>query len=93
MAGGVYHENILESIIVIRSLPFEYTTLYHMNLFSVVLNLIAQALHRANHFIEESQLNRYIEGTNVLTQEAFIILSKLEKVGPRRIWQITSFWR
>ncbi len=81
MAGGVYHENILESIIVIRSLPFEYTTLYHMNLFSVVLNLIAQALHRANHFIEESQLNRYIEGTNVLTQEAFYNIIEIRKSG------------
>ena len=64
-----------------------------MNLFSVVLNLIAQALHRANHFIEESQLNRYIEGTNVLTQEAFYNIIEIRKSGSEENLAITSFWR
>lgn len=81
MAGGVYHDDVLESIIIIRSLPFEYTTLYHMNLFAVVINLIAQALHRANYFIEENHSNRYIENTSILTQKAFYNIVKIKKSG------------
>ena len=81
MAGGVYHDEKLESIIIIRSLPFEYTTLYHMNLFAVVLNLIAQALHRANYFINENQSNRYIENTSILTQQAFYNIVEIRKSG------------
>lgn len=81
MAGGVYHEEVLTNIVLIRDLPFEMTTLYHMNLFSVVLNLIAQALSNANHFIEENHSNRYITGTNILTQKAFFNMVEIKKNG------------
>lgn len=81
MAGGIYHEDTLESVIMIWSLPFENTTLYHINLFSVVLNLIAQAMHRANLYIEESRLTRYINGTSILTQKSFQKLMEIKKTG------------
>lgn len=81
MAGGVFHEDILETIVMIRSLPFESTTLYHMNLFSVVLNLVAQALHRANFHIEENKDVRYYENTHILTPKAFNTIMNIKKMG------------
>ncbi|MFZ7120111.1 MAG: NAD-dependent epimerase/dehydratase family protein [Eubacteriaceae bacterium] len=81
MAGGVYHEDVLESIVIIWPLPFENTTLYHMNLFTVLLNLIAQAMHRANQYIDESRLSRYLEGTSILTQKSFQKIYEIKKNG------------
>lgn len=81
MAGGVYHEGVLESVIMIWSLSFENTTFYHMNLFSVLLNLIGQATHRANQYIEASQLSRYLNDTNILTQNSFEKILEIKKTG------------
>jgi len=48
-------------------------------LFTVILNLIAQALHRANLHIDESRLNRYLEETNILTQKSFKKIIDIQK--------------
>lgn len=81
MAGGVYHDGTLESIVIIWSLSFENTTLYHVNLFTVVLSLIAQALHRSNVHLEESQMSRYVDGTRIMKQKAFQKIFDIQKKG------------
>lgn len=81
MAGGIYHDDTLESIVMIWSLPFENTTLYHVNLFTVVLNLIAQALHRSSEHLEESRMSRFLEGTRIMTQKAFQRIIDIQKKG------------
>ena len=81
MVGGVFHEDTLETIIMIKSLPLESTTLYHMNLFGVVTNLITQALHRANYHVEENKTNRYVDQTNILTSKAFSNILNIRQNG------------
>jgi len=71
LAGGVYYKDELQAIVIIDHLDFENTSFYHANLFSVVLDLIAQSVSRANQYIEESRIIRYLPQTNILTAKSF----------------------
>ena len=38
MAGGVFHGEVLEALIIIQNIPFENMTLYHSNYFLHYIN-------------------------------------------------------
>jgi len=84
MAGGIYHGEVLEAIVIIQNVPFENMTLYHSNLFSVLLNLIAQSIHTASIYLEESALSRFLPGTRILNTRAFERILQIQKEGEER---------
>ncbi|HCX65193.1 MAG TPA: hypothetical protein DHN33_08290 [Eubacteriaceae bacterium] len=79
LAGGVYYKDELQAIVIIDHLDFENTSFYHANLFSVVLDLIAQSISRANQYIEESSVTRYLPNTNILTSKSFEKILDIKK--------------
>lgn len=81
MAGGVYHGEVLEAMIIIQNVPFENMTLYHSNLFAVLLNLIAQSMHTASIYLEESALSRYMPNTRILNPRSFERILQIQKEG------------
>lgn len=81
MAGGVYHGEVLEALIIIQNVPFESMTLYHSNLFAVLLNLIAQSMHTASIYLEESALSRYIPNTRILNTRSFERILQIQEEG------------
>lgn len=81
MAGGVYHGEVLEALIIIQNVPFESMTLYHSNLFAVLLNLIAQSMHTASIYLEESALSRYIPNTKILNTRSFEKILQIQEEG------------
>jgi hypothetical protein len=81
MAGGVYHGEVLEALIIIQNVPFESMTLYHSNLFAVLLNLIAQSMHTASVYLEESALSRYMPNTRILNARSFDRILQIQSEG------------
>jgi nucleoside-diphosphate-sugar epimerase len=81
MAGGVYHGEVLEALILIQNVPFENMTLYHSNLFAVLLNLIAQSMHTASIYLEESALSRYMPNTRILNARSFERILQIQEEG------------
>lgn len=81
MAGGVYHGEVLEALIIIQNVPFESMTLYHSNLFAVLLNLIAQSMHTASIYLEESALSRYVPNTKILNTRSFERILQIQEEG------------
>lgn len=59
------------ALIVIKNLPMERMTLYHMNVLRTLDNMIAEAMNRALEFESVVQNSRYIEGINILKSEEF----------------------
>lgn len=81
MAGGVFHGEVLEALIIIQNVPFESMTLYHSNLFAVLLNLIAQSMHIASIYLEESALSRYMPNTRILNPRSFDRILQIQEEG------------
>ena len=81
MAGGVFHGEVLEALIIIQNIPFENMTLYHSNLFAVLLNLIAQSMHTAFIYLEESAISRYIKNTKILNPRSFERILQIQEEG------------
>ncbi len=84
MAGAVYHGEVMEAIIIIQNIPFESMTLYHSNLFAVLLNLIAQSMHTASIYLEESALSRYVPNTRILNTRSFERILQIQKEGQQQ---------
>ncbi|GIQ65777.1 hypothetical protein PACILC2_43450 [Paenibacillus cisolokensis] len=80
MAAPVISGGKPVAVVAIHEMEFEHFTLYHQNLFSVLVGLVSSALSRALSFVEATENKRYIEGTAILKPEVFaeIVAAKHE---------------
>lgn len=76
MAGAVYSEDNMQLILMLWGIPWERMTLGEANRLTIVGALIQNAVVRANRYLEALKNRRYVEGTNVLDEEAFTQLVK-----------------
>ncbi|MBR1854051.1 MAG: NAD(P)-dependent oxidoreductase [Lachnospiraceae bacterium] len=73
MAGAVYDEQEnIQTIILIWSLPWESMTLGTANQLVVISALIHSAVSRANRYLVALEEERYVEGSRMLDEEAFM---------------------
>ncbi|UKS25795.1 NAD-dependent epimerase/dehydratase family protein [Paenibacillus sp. HWE-109] len=72
------HDRII-AVVNLHQLPFENFTLYYQNLFKVAVELISASLSKANRYLEATQSERYIDGTEILTEEAFFTVLDSKK--------------
>ena len=66
----------MQLILMVWSLPWQRMTLGEANRLMVVGHLIQNAVVHANRYLEALRNRRYVEGTNVLDEEAFTHLAK-----------------
>ena len=59
------------AVVLIKTLPYECETLYHVNLLKTLSLLLRDAMEKALQYEELSRAERYVEGTDVLRPEAF----------------------
>lgn len=80
MAAPILDNDVVRGLIVIHSLPFENISLYHQNLFKVLVYLISNSLIKAYRYEEATISNRYIKNTIILKENYFkgILKSKIE---------------
>ena len=76
MAGAVYSEENMQLILMLWGIPWERMTLGEANRLTIVGALIQNAVVRANRYLEALKNRRYVQGTNVLDEEAFAQLVK-----------------
>lgn len=76
MASAVYSEDDMQLIIMLWGVPWERMTLGEANRLTIVGYLIQNAVVRANRYLDALKGERYVEGTNVLEEEAFTHLAK-----------------
>lgn len=60
-----------EAVILIKSLPFESETLYHMNLLKTLSMLLSDSMSKALQYEELSRSSHYLSGTDILNIAAF----------------------
>ena len=76
MADAIYSEENMQLILMVWGIPWERMTLGQANMLTVIGYLIQNAVLRANRYMSALEEQRYIEGTNILGQEAFRSLVK-----------------
>jgi len=76
MASAVFSEDGMQLILMLWGIPWERMTLGEANRLTIVGFLIQNAVVRANRYLEALRNRRYVEGTNVLDEEAFLQLAK-----------------
>ncbi len=76
MASAVYAEGDMQLILMLWSIPWQRMTLGEANRLTIVGYLIQNAVVHANRYLEALRNRRYVEGTNVLDEEAFTQLAK-----------------
>ena len=76
MASAVYSEDRMQLILMLWGIPWERMTLGEANRLTIVGFLIQNAVVRANRYLEALRNRRYVEGTNVLEEDAFTLLAK-----------------
>ena len=69
-------EENMQLILMVWGIPWERMTLGQANMLTVIGYLIQNAVLRANRYMSALEEQRYIEGTNILGQEAFRSLVK-----------------
>lgn len=67
----ILYQNSCVAVILIRKLPYESETLYHMNLLKTLSLLLRDAVSRALDYEELSRSEQYVEGMDVLKPEPF----------------------
>lgn len=60
-----------QAVLLIRTLPYESETLYHINLLKTMSLLLRDVMEEALEYEELSREERYVEGTDILKPEAF----------------------
>lgn len=60
-----------EAVILIKTLPYECETLYHVNLLKTLSLLLRDAMEKALQYEDLSREGRYLNGTDILRPEAF----------------------
>ena len=76
MACAVYDEDRIRLILMFWGLPKERLTLPEAHRLTAIGTLIQNAVLRASRYLESFRKQRYLEGTNVLNENAFSILVK-----------------
>lgn len=76
MACAVYDEDRIRLILMFWGLPKERLTLSEAHRLTAIGTLIQNAVLRASRYLESFRRQRYLEGTNVLNENAFTILVK-----------------
>lgn len=71
MASAVFSEGDMQLILMLWGIPWQRMTLAEANRLTIIGTLIQNALVRASRYLESLRQQRYVEGTNVLNQEAF----------------------
>lgn len=59
------------AVILIKTLPYECETLYHVNLLKTMSLLLRDVMEKALQYEELSRTERYVEDTDILKPEAF----------------------
>ncbi len=59
------------AVVLIKTLPYECETMYHINLLKTMSLLLRDAMEKALQYEELSRAERYVEGTDILRPEAF----------------------
>lgn len=60
-----------QAVLLIKELPYESETLYHINLLKTMSLLLRDAMEKALQYEELSRDERYVKGTDILLPEAF----------------------
>lgn len=63
--------DIPRAVILLKTLPYECETLYHVNLLKTMSMLLRDVMEKALQYEELSRENRYVKGTDVLNPEPF----------------------
>lgn len=63
--------DIPRAVILLKTLPYECETLYHVNLLKTMSMLLRDAMEKALQYEELSRENRYVKGTDILNPEEF----------------------
>lgn len=79
MAAPIYVSNKLASIIMIWTVEFDNLTLYSENRFLVLSRLISSVIGRAYIYMQNMQNSMYLQGTRILTEEAFMNTLNIHK--------------
>ena len=59
------------AVVLIKTLPYECETLYHVNLLKTMSLLLRDSMEKALQYEELSRADRYVEGTDIMKPEAF----------------------
>lgn len=76
MANAIYSEDEMQLILMVWGIPWERMTLGQANLLTIIGYLIQNAVIRATRYMSALEEQRYIQGTNILEEEAFTSLVK-----------------
>ncbi len=60
-----------EAVVLIKTLPYECETLYHVNLLKTMSLLLRDSMEKALQYEELSREDHYVKGTDILKPEAF----------------------
>ncbi len=74
MASAVYAEDEMQLILMVWGIPWQRMTLAEANRLTVIGTLIQNASVRASRYLESLKSQRYVQGTNVLKEDAFTLL-------------------
>lgn len=72
LSAPIMDNNRIIAVVNLHNLPFENFTLYYQNLFKVAVELISSSLSKSYRYLDATQNERYIEGSDILTEEAFL---------------------
>lgn len=84
LAAPVLSNGEVIAVISVYDMRFENFTLYHQNLFKIIVDLISSALSRALTYVEATGDQRYIQGTSILKQEVFDDILTSKKMAKER---------
>ena len=63
--------DVPQAVIIIKTLPYECETLYHINLLKTLSLLLRDSMEKALQYEELSRENHYVKGTDILKPEEF----------------------
>lgn len=71
VASAVYSEGQMQLILMLWGVPWQRMTLAETNRLTIIGTLIQNATVRASRYLENLRNQRYMEGTDVMTESAF----------------------
>lgn len=71
VASAVYSDGQMQLILMLWGVPWQRMTLAETNRLTIIGTLIQNATVRASHYLENLRNQRYMEGTDVMTESAF----------------------
>lgn len=76
MASALFDDNGIQLILMFWEIPKQNMTAEESNRLTVIMTLFQNAVLRAKHYMSSFRRKHYMEGTNVLNEEAFTALVK-----------------